>query len=84
MLPLHAPQIFALAPKIATVRWLDSLQLFDKIIYTLNEKSAKAGPKLLKNSLLFCLFSGNSGITVGAAADGPVGRLHSLALPGCK
>jgi hypothetical protein len=40
----------------------------------LDERYTKGDPRNLKNSLFFSLFSGNSGIIVGAMSDGPVGR----------
>jgi hypothetical protein len=65
-----------LCAKIATVKWLDGFATYSKIFYILNEKQAKRSPKIPKNSLLFTLFSGNSGITAGPAPDGPIGRLY--------
>jgi hypothetical protein len=40
------------------------LQLYGNLKKVFNEKWAEADPKILKNSLLLSLFSGNFGITV--------------------
>jgi hypothetical protein len=55
-----------------------------KYLISSTKNGVKTDLKILKNSLLFSLFSGNLGISVGFAPDDPIDRPYLRALPGYR